>query len=250
MNLIETDEVKLRKLTADGDALRMKIPVLAAGITNQNKRCYSLQVIKAAVNELKGRLAKRSTFGSTSHVRDLELDQVSHTVEDIELDDKGVAHAIVRILGTQKGKNLQAILAGGGAVGCSARGAGDVDEKGNVKDGYKLLGVDFCLNPSFAFHVNRAAMFESASLEEDEPVTLAELETMGLIDEKPKTEADLQARYYAAIQAGYKGDFAAYKDVSNKPAADSRIETDYTLAVKDSGYKGSLEQYRAAHLVK
>jgi hypothetical protein len=106
--------------------------------------------------------------------------------------------------------------------------------------------VDFCLNPSFAFHVNREAMFESAPEveENDGAVSLAELVEMGLVDEKPKTEADLQARYYVAIQAGYKGDFAAYKDASNKPAADSRIETDYTLAVKNAGFKGDLESFK------
>jgi hypothetical protein len=197
MQLIETDEVKLRTLTADGDSFRMKIPVLAAGVMNGNKRTYGLSVIKKAVNELKARLAKRSTFGSTSHVKDMELDQVSHVVEDIELDEKsGVANAIVRILGTTKGRNLAAIIKGGGAVGVSARGAGDVDEKGNVKDGYKLLGVDFCLNPSFAFHVNRAAMFESQSVE-DGP--------------KELTEDDLRERWTQAVRfAGYKGTLEQY----------------------------------------
>ena len=217
MKLIETDEVKLRTLTADGDSFRMKIPVLAAGITNQNKRCYSLQVIKRAVEELKGRLKKRSTFGSTSHVKDMELDQVSHVVEDVELDEKsGVANAIVRILGTTKGKNLAAIIKGGGAVGVSARGMGDVDEKGNVKDGYKLLGVDFCLNPSFAFHVNRAAMFESQQIEEnDGAVTLSELEKMGLVEDAPKelSEEDLKAKYDFALQAGYRGSLEQYRAI-------------------------------------
>jgi len=90
-------------------------------------------------------------------------------------------------------------------------------------------------------------MFESRSEEEtDGAVTLAELEQMGLVDEggKELTEADLQARYYAAIQAGFKGDFTAYKDASNKPAADIRAEIAYELAKKDSGFKGDFASFK------
>lgn len=213
--LIETDEIKLRTLTQDGDSFRMKIPVLASGVKNGNGRTYGLSVIKKAVTELKARLAKRSTFGSTAHVKDMELDQVSHVVESIDLDEKsGVANAIVRILGTTKGKNLAAIIKGGGAVGVSARGMGDVDEKGNVKDGYKLLGVDFCLNPSFAFHVNKAMVFESLQTEDNEgAVTLDELEAMGLVDQAPVVEeVVLQKRFNFALAAGYKGTLEQYKE--------------------------------------
>ena len=256
MNLTETDEVKLRKLTADGDSFKIKVPVLAAGVLNTNKRCYSLQVIKAAVNELKGRLAKRSTFGSTSHVKDMELDQVSHVVEDIELDDKGVANAVVRILGTTKGKNLTAILNGGGEVGVSARGIGETDERGNVKDGYRLLGVDFTLSPAFPFHVSKAAMFESAPLEENEtdPAVLAAkgYATIEELNEAMKagviTEADpekiLRLKYITARQAGFDGSAEDFRKTFDRSAEDSRAEQAFADAQKNAGYKGDFASFR------
>lgn len=216
--LIETDEVKLRTLTQDGDSLRLRVPVLQAGVKNLNKRTYSLGVIKQAIQELKGRLSKRSTFGSTSHVKDMELDQVSHVVEDVELDEKGVAHAVLKILNTTKGKNLAAIIKGGGAVGISARGTGDVDKDGNVKEGYKLLGIDFTLSPSFGFRANKAMVFESLQTEEnDGAVTLEELEKFGLEPLEPVKEDILRQRYESAVRlAGYKGTFASYKKLFEK----------------------------------
>jgi len=217
----KTSEIKHTQLTPDGDSFRMRVPVLQADAPpNANKRTYPFAVVKAAVEALKAKLQTRSAFGSTRHEKDLEIDQVSHTIEGIELDDKGEASAVLRILGTTKGKNLAAIIRGGGSLGISARGFGDVDETGSVKPGYRIAGVDFTLDPSFNFRAGKeCVMFESRSEEDDNSgaVTLKELQEMGLVDEKPKTEADLKAKYRFAIEAGYKGTLEQYsKDVLKK----------------------------------
>ncbi len=205
MKLIETDEVKLRTITTDGDSIRLRVPVLQSGIKNSNRRTYSFEVIKQAIADLKGRLSKRTTYGSTSHERDLEVDKVSHIVEDVELDEKtGTAHAVIRILPTAKGRNLSAIIRGGGAVGVSARGAGEVDEGGNVKPGYRLLGIDFTLSPSFNTFANKEMVYESRELiEEDDGLVL--------------TEAQKADRFLLALSAGYRGTFRQYcEDVLSK----------------------------------
>jgi len=219
MELREQNEIKLRKLDQDGDAFRMKVPVLQADVENANKRRYPFAVVKKAVEELKAKLQKRSAFGSTRHEKDLEVDQVSHYVEDIELDKEGTAFATLKILPTQRGRNLAAIIRGGGGVGVSARGTGDIKD-GIVQAGYKLLGVDFTLDPSFNFRVGKEClMFESRTEEEtDGEVTLEELKKMGLIDEggKELTEDVLKAKYRFAIEAGFKGDFEQYKSILEK----------------------------------
>lgn len=207
MQLIETDEVKLRNLTADGDSFRMRVPVLQAGVRNANKRQYSLSVIKQAIADLKVRLnARRTSYGSTSHVKDMGVDEVSHLVEDVELDEKtGIASAIVRILPTTKGRNLSAIIKNGGAVGVSARGAGDVDADGTVKEGYKLLGIDFTLAPSFNTFADKAMVFESRELEDDDGAVT------------PLTEVQKADRFLLALSAGYRGSFQKYcEDVLSK----------------------------------
>lgn len=211
-------EVKHTQLTPDGDSFRMKVPVLQSGVKNMNSRTYPLAVVKAAVEELRAKLKKRTAFGSTKHEKDLEVDAVSHYIEDIELDEKGMATAVLKILPTTKGKNLSAIIRGGGSLGVSARGFGDVDESGNVKPGYRLAGVDFVMDPSFSFRVGKeCAMFESREVEED-TVTDEQLDAMGAEPfEYPLSEEAIKQRYDNAVRlAGYKGDFKSYRKLFEK----------------------------------
>ncbi|MEN6560963.1 MAG: hypothetical protein ABFD52_09330 [Acidobacteriota bacterium] len=207
MLLTEKSEIRQTSLTADGDSFRMKVPVLQSDIFNSNKRRYPLAVVKAAVEELRSKLQKRIAYGSTRHEKNLEIDQVSHIIEDVELDEKGLASAVIRIFNTARGKNLSAIIRGGGSLGVSARGAGDVDESGNVKPGYKLLGLDFVTDPSFNFHVGKEAlMFESRELEEDGPMP----------EELMLTKEQLANRYLGALVAGFRGDFESYRKLFEK----------------------------------
>ena len=211
-------EVKHTSLTPDGDSFRMKVPVLQADQPNLNRRTYPFSVVQAAVEDLRAKLKKRTAFGSTKHEKDLEVDAVSHIIEDIELDEKGLASAIIRIFPTQRGKNLAAIVRGGGALGVSARGFGDVDERGNVKPGYRLAGVDFVTDPSFNFHVGKeCAMFESREVEEDDgTVTEEQLKEFGLIEnELILTKEQLADRYFFAMSAGYRGTFQQYLESLN-----------------------------------
>ena len=210
-------ELKKAALTPDGASFKMRVPVLQADQPNLNRRTYPLSVVKAAVEDLRAKLKKRTAFGSTKHEDALELDQVSHVVEDISLDEKGLASAVVRIFNTQRGRNLAAIIKGGGSVGVSARGQGEVKE-GVVQTGYKLLGVDFTLDPSFSFKVNKeCAMFESREVEEDDDtVTEEQLKEFGLIENEPiLTKEQLADRYFFALSAGFRGTFAQYCESLN-----------------------------------
>jgi hypothetical protein len=211
----KTSEIKHTQLTPDGDSFRMKVPVLQSDIENANGRKYPFAVVKKAVEDLKAKLQKRTAYGSTKHEDHLELDQVSHVVEDVELDKKGLVTAILRIFGTTKGRNLASILKGGGALGVSARGVGETKKDGKVEviqPGYRLLGVDFTLDPAFSFHVGKEAMvFESRSVEEDDgTVNEAQLKEFGLEPLTPLTEAQKADRYLGALAAGFKGTFEQY----------------------------------------
>ena len=247
----KTSEIKHTQLTPDGDSFRMRVPVLQADAPpNLNKRTYPFAVVKAAVEALKAKLQTRSAFGSTRHEKDLEIDAVSHTIEDIELDDKGEASAVLRILGTQRGKNLAAIIRGGGSLGVSARGFGDVDEKGAVKAGYRIAGVDFTLDPSFNFRVGKeCVMFESRSEEEeiDGSVSLEELEKMGLVDEGGIKEQDpekiVRLKYSMALQSGYQGSESEFRATFNRTAADREAEIKFSAA-REAGYRGDLESFK------
>jgi len=246
-----TTEIKHTQLTPDGDSFKMRVPVLQADVENANKRRYPFAIVKKAVEELKAKLQKRSAFGSTRHEKDLEVDQVSHYVEDIELDDKGVAHAILKILPTQRGRNLAAIIKGGGAVGVSARGFGDVDEKGQVKPGYRLAGVDFTLDPSFSFRVGKECMmFESRTEEEETDPAILAAKGFKTIEEMDKAreqdeEAGLRLKYQVAVrQANFQGSFDEYREALNRPDTDRLVEQRYYDACKNAGFRGTLEQFK------
>ena len=73
----KTSEIKHTQLTPDGDSFRMRVPVLQSDQPNLNKRTYPLAVVKAAIEDLKVKLQKRTAFGSTKHEKDLEVDAVS-----------------------------------------------------------------------------------------------------------------------------------------------------------------------------
>lgn len=218
MKLLETLEFKFPKLTGQEDGFRMRFPFLHSGIQNANKRTYSLAIVKKAIGELKAKLSRRGTFGSTSHPKEFEVDDVSHVIEDVSVDDKGTAWADVKVLPTTKGRNLMAILKGGGRLGVSARGTGDVKD-GLVQDGYSLHGVDFVTDPSFDIRVGAEAMFESRSEEDNNSgaVTLEQLEKWGLVDEggKELTEEAIRQRYHFAIEAGFKGSLEEYSKIAS-----------------------------------
>jgi hypothetical protein len=211
-------ELKKVAFTPDRDSLRLKVPVLQADVENANKRRYPMKVVQDAVEELRAKLKKQTAFGSTRHEKDLEVDQVSHMLESVSLDEKtGLVTAILRIFGTTKGRNLASILRGGGALGVSARGVGETKKEGKVEviqPGYRLLGVDFTLDPAFSFHVGKEAMvFESRSVEEDDgAVTEKELMEMGAepFEYGALTKEQLTDRFFFALSAGYKGTFQQY----------------------------------------
>lgn len=215
MLLNETTELKAPKLTNQDGAFRMKIPFLIPDVKNDNGHIYPKALIKRAVERLKAKLGKRSTYGSNFHPAEISLDDVSHLIEDAEVDEKGVAVATVKVLPTQKGKNLAAIIGNGGSIGVSARGVGNEEKDGTIKDDYEILGIDFVLSPAFPLMVNKKAVFESRQIEDESgTVSLLELEQMGLVEDgQQKVEEEiLKRRWQFAIEAGFRGTFEKYRE--------------------------------------
>ncbi len=167
---------------------------LMANRKTANGNIYSPEVLKAAAGEFQQHVEKYGpTFGSPGHVKDMELNDVSHMIEDIQYDDKkqGLI-ATIKMLPNAKSKNIQAIIRNGGRVGVSARGEGQKEADGRISK-YSIKGCDFTLSPSTGIDVGeKEIIFESAALNEVQ-VDIAE------------------ARYRAALVAGYKGDFESYK---------------------------------------
>jgi len=154
----------------DGGAVHFRAPAMALDQFTGNKRRYPTAVMEKALARITDSQG-RTMWGSAGHVDKLEAPEVSHVVDKLYIDKKvGMLMAEGRILPTTRGKDLE-ILVRAGKLGLSLKGTGTVkpveEDKTEVQDDYKLLGVDFVLNPSCDIaKVSKENLFESLGLEE------------------------------------------------------------------------------------
>lgn len=115
---------------------------------NGNNRIYPLAEIKSAVDSVNKKLSEGlSVYGELNHPDNLQIDlnNVSHLITEMKMDGAN-ALGKAKILNTPKGQIVRAILEGGGKLGVSSRGSGNVVE-GKV-NGFSLVTVDIVAMPS------------------------------------------------------------------------------------------------------
>jgi len=119
----------------------------------ENKRLYPASLWEREIGRLNKQLKEMKVYGELDHPMDgrTQLKRVSHIISDLRLEGNvvvGTAH----ILDTDEGRNLKAILDGGGAVGVSSRGFGTTKPnlKGEevVQPDYRLMTFDFVAEPA------------------------------------------------------------------------------------------------------
>lgn len=121
---------------------------MQADIVNGNQRKYPLGEITSAVTGMMKRVAEGYTvYGELNHPDNLAIDlnNVSHIITEMRMDGTN-AMGKAKLLNTPKGQIVKAILEGGGKLGVSSRGSGNVVE-GNVSQ-FSLVTVDIVATPS------------------------------------------------------------------------------------------------------
>jgi hypothetical protein len=117
---------------------------------NRNKRRYPVQEISKAVESLQESIKNKQCFGELDHPLDsriaIELKNVSHMFESLTMDGTNAVGRI-KILDTPMGTIASKILEGGGRLGVSSRGTGDVMEGGIVKN-FQCSCIDLVATPS------------------------------------------------------------------------------------------------------
>lgn len=159
------DEAKI-----DNGAVRFRAPAMALDTFTGNKRRYPTAVMEKALAKITDTQG-RTMFGSAGHIEKLEVPDVTHVIDKLWIDKKaGMLMCEGRILPTTRGKDLE-IAVRAGKLGLSLKGLGSVktveEDKTEVQDDYKLVGIDFVLNPSCdAARVSKENLFESLDLAE------------------------------------------------------------------------------------
>ena len=121
------------------------------GVKNENRRIYSKENYGMMVENLQKVISSEGLLGELEHpnTMNINLNNVSHKIESIEMNEDGTITGTILLLDTAKGKDAKAIVAGGVPLYISSRGAGSIDESGHVTlstiKTYDLVGT-----PGFA----------------------------------------------------------------------------------------------------
>ena len=104
------------------------------GIRNDNHRVYEKANYAKCLEALQTKIANNNCLGELEHPNsfNINLDNVSHIIEAIQMNEDGTVTGTVKLLNTPKGQIAKAIVEGGAPLFISSRAAGSVDSKGNV----------------------------------------------------------------------------------------------------------------------
>lgn len=128
-----TDNLQITESKDNGE-VRLHGVFGVCGVKNNNNRIYEKRNYGMCVEELQSRIASKGVLGELEHPNsfNINLNNVSHKIESIQMNEDGTITGTILLLDTAKGRDAKAIVEGGCPLFISSRAAGQVDAKGNV----------------------------------------------------------------------------------------------------------------------
>jgi len=160
-----TDESKIIIESNEGNNnLWLQGVFMQANVVNKNGRNYPLNEISQACDTATRMISENhGIFGELDHPQTLNinLDRISHVIENLNMNGNN-AIGRAKLLETPCGKIAKELINSGVRMGVSSRGAGNVNESGNVS-GFNFITVDLVCTPS-AQGATPSAVYESLDL--------------------------------------------------------------------------------------
>ena len=179
---------------AKGDGLmRLQGVFGVCGIKNQNNRVYDKDNYAQMVESLQKKIKESGCPGELEHPNsmNINLENVSHKIEDIQMNEDGTITGSIVLLNTPKGQIAKAIVEGGLPLFISSRGAGTITNEGRVTlstiQTYDLVGTPGFSQAKLTLNTNQTLECLNEGLE-DTNETWVIVEGDDLLDDGKKKD--------------------------------------------------------------
>lgn len=139
----------INESSTDGKTMWLNGICMQSSIKNRNGRNYPINEIASAVDNAKRIITEcNGIFGELDHPQTLSInsDRISHVITEMWMHGND-AYGKAKLLNTPMGLIAQELLRSGVKIGVSSRGAGNVNESGDVQ-GFQFITYDIVITPS------------------------------------------------------------------------------------------------------